>query len=84
MAQKLEGKLIKRKQWSRNRRIKEEPMRRVKTMWFKHKNERRVRLKRSETLLEMKVLVRNEWTKVHKVHIKNLNNLNYKHCSGGF
>lgn len=71
MTQKLEGKLIKKKQWSRNRRIKEEPTRRMKIIWFKHKNERKVRLKRSETLLEMKVLVRNEWTKVHKVHIKN-------------
>lgn len=54
----------------------------MKIIWFKHENERKLRLKRSETLLDMKVLVRKEWTKVHKVHIKNFN---YdKHCSSGF
>lgn len=44
---------------------------RMKIIWFKHKNEQNLRLKRSERLLDMKVLARNEWTKVHKVHTNN-------------
>lgn len=64
MTPQLDEKLIKRKQWSRNKRIKEEPQRRMKIIWFKHENERKLRLKRSETLLDTKVLVRKEWTKV--------------------
>lgn len=54
----------------------------MKIIWFKHKNERKLRLKRSETLLDMSVLVRNEWTKVPKCTLKT-NYLNYKHCSSG-